>query len=73
MSGNADGGFVSRQLIDEIDQALEFSIKVEGRLALDEITNYEEVYLGLSALNFGNISDRPLGTKRNCSGARRTS
>ncbi|KAJ3047104.1 DNA polymerase epsilon catalytic subunit, partial [Rhizophlyctis rosea] len=32
-----------QQLIEEIDQALEFSIKVEGRLSLDEVTNYAEV------------------------------
>ncbi|KND02716.1 DNA polymerase epsilon catalytic subunit [Spizellomyces punctatus DAOM BR117] len=32
-----------QQLIDEIDQALKFSIVVEGNLKLEDVTNYDEV------------------------------
>lgn len=33
------------QLISEVDDALKFSIVVEGKLSLDDIDNYEEVRL----------------------------
>ncbi len=32
-----------QQLIDDLDAALQFSIREEGKLALDEIENYDEV------------------------------
>ncbi len=32
-----------QQLIDDLDAALQFSIREEGKLALDDIENYEEV------------------------------
>lgn len=32
-----------RQLIDELDAALRFSIEKEGKLSMDDVTNYDEV------------------------------
>lgn len=34
---------LSFQLIDQLDDALKFSITVEGKMDLDDITNYDEV------------------------------
>jgi DNA polymerase epsilon subunit 1 len=36
-----------QQLIDEIDDALKFSIQTEGRLELSDVLNYEQVLLKL--------------------------
>lgn len=33
-----------KQLIDEVDAALQFSIEVEGNLSMDDVDNYDEVY-----------------------------
>jgi DNA polymerase epsilon subunit 1 len=33
----------AQKLIDDLDAALKFSIEVEGKLSMDDVTNYEEV------------------------------
>lgn len=33
----------AQKLIDDLDAALRFSIEVEGKLSMDDVTNYDEV------------------------------
>jgi hypothetical protein len=40
------------KLIDEIDAALRFSIEVEGKLSMDDIENYDEVFIILLTSRF---------------------
>ncbi|WFD29904.1 DNA-directed DNA polymerase [Malassezia sp. CBS 17886] len=48
-----------QKLIDDLDGSLRFSIAEEGRLALDEITNYEEVKAEIAAA-LATLRDNPV-------------
>ncbi|KAI8837763.1 hypothetical protein BJ741DRAFT_603225 [Chytriomyces cf. hyalinus JEL632] len=47
-----------QQLIDEIDQALEFSIKVEHQLNIEDVVNYEEIRASIVE-NLTELRDEP--------------
>ncbi|KAJ3022675.1 UNVERIFIED_CONTAM: DNA polymerase epsilon catalytic subunit [Siphonaria sp. JEL0065] len=47
-----------QQLIDEIDQALEFSITVEHNLKMEDVVNYDEVREAIIA-SLGELRDEP--------------
>lgn len=48
----------AQKLIDDLDAALKFSIEVEGKLSMDDVTNYEEVKAAIIA-PLADLRDRP--------------
>ncbi|KAF9999127.1 DNA polymerase epsilon catalytic subunit, partial [Modicella reniformis] len=52
----------AQKLIDELDAALKFSIEVEGKLSMDDVTNYEEVKAAITA-PLMDLRDRPNRTE----------
>ncbi|KAK3818962.1 MAG: DNA polymerase epsilon catalytic subunit A [Benniella sp.] len=48
----------AQKLIDDLDAALKFSIEVEGKLSMDDVTNYEEVKAAITA-PLMDLRDRP--------------